>query len=572
MPALFRRAARPPEAPEPTPKGPGWYWMQHPLVAQRINTLISGNAHVDAYAHLAAVMKDREVAFPLGHCASLGSGQGGLERDLSQRGMVRAIDGYEPSQAAVAAATQLAAEHGFPAIRYTMAGLHAQTLPAGRYDAVFTYSALHRVEKLEEVLAAMRASLKPGGFIHLHEFVGPSRFQWTDHQVDLINGFLDSLPDRLLQTPDGRKPPVQRPSLMQMQANDATLAVRSAEIREVLGQFFDVVEERPFGGTLLHMGLADIAQNFSVDDPADVAQLERFFGMEDDALARGELGSDFAVFTATPAAAIRPASRTPATTRFGTPPTRQLRPPPGFAVPGLSLTVSRADNMLTGTDAQYLSVGQSALRAIERALGGTEPRSILDLPCGFGRVTRAIRARFPHAAITVSDLDRPGVDFSAGEFGARAAYSVRDFRELDLQETYDLIWVGSLMTHLPPQQTKDLLSALQRHLSPGGVLLITLQGPSIIPRLRETGYGLPPGSAEQVIAEFGRTGFGYADYKGGEDVYGVSLTNDNYGISLTDKPWMEAALHGSGLVLEAYDVQGWDNHHDVAVARRPREG
>ena len=222
--------------------------------------------------------------------------------------------------------------------------------------------------------------------------------------------------------------------------------------------------------------------------------------------------------------------------------------------------------MLGGSDSHYLSVGQSALDVIEWALGGVEPRNILDLPCGFGRVTRALRARFPGAAITVSDLDRPGVDFSAHEFDARPAYSVRDFRELDLGEVYDLIWVGSLMTHLPAMQTKRLISALGRHLSPSGVALITLQGPSVIPRMRETGYGLPPGGGEAVIEEYQRTGFGYRDYGGGADLYGISLTNDHYGISLTDESWMRASLEELGLQLHAYKVQAWDNHHDVAVA------
>ena len=251
---------------------------------------------------------------------------------------------------------------------------------------------------------------------------------------------------------------------------------------------------------------------------------------------------------------------------------RQLRPPPGVAwpvlkLPGLNLTVSAADTMLGESDAQYLSVGQSALAAIERALAGAEPRNILDLPSGFGRVTRALRARFPHAAITVSDLDRPGVDFSAREFGARPAYSVCNFRDLDLGEAYDLIWVGSLMTHLPAAQTKHLLSALRRHLSPGGTALVTLHGPSIIPRLRETGYGLLPEGAEAVIEEYERTGFGYCDYQGGNDLYGVSLTNDNYGISLSDEAWMGAALEECGLRLRAYKVQAWDGHHDIAMAQ-----
>lgn len=246
--------------------------------------------------------------------------------------------------------------------------------------------------------------------------------------------------------------------------------------------------------------------------------------------------------------------------------TRQLDVPPGFAYPGLNLTVSNADTMLGGNDSHYLSVGQSALDVIERALGGVEPRNILDLPCGFGRVTRALRARFPGAAITVSDLDRPGVDFSALEFDARSAYSVRDFQELDLGEVYDLIWVGSLMTHLPALQTKRLISALGRHLSPSGVAIITLQGPSVIPLLRKTGYGLPPGGGQAVIEEYQRTGFGYGDYGGGADLYGVSLTNDHYGISLTDETWMRASLEELGLQLHAYEVQAWDNHHDVAVA------
>jgi hypothetical protein len=39
-----------------------------------------------------------------------------------------------------------------------------------------------------------------------------------------------------------------------------------------------------------------------------------------------------------------------------------------------------------------------------------------------------------------------------------------------------------------------LLAALRRHLSPGGAVLVTLHGPGIIPRLRETGYGQPPGA------------------------------------------------------------------------------
>ncbi len=45
-----------------------------------------------------------------------------------------------------------------------------------------------------------------------------------------------------------------------------------------------------------------------------------------------------------------------------------------------------------------------------------------------------------------------------------------------------------------------------------------------------------------MIEEYERTGFGYCDYAGGEDLHGVSLTNDNYGISLSNEAWMASAL------------------------------
>ena len=545
--------------------------MQHPMVRRRINMLISGDQYTDAYGRLSGFLDESGHPGPLSRCATLGCGSGGLERDLVRRGMVGSIDGYDPSEGAIDEARRVAANLECGNIRYHTADLAGLVLPEAHFDAIFTHSSLQAVEALESVVATVRSALKPDGFFHLNEFVGPSRFQWIDAQVQLINGFLSTLPERLLVTPQGRKPPVERPTVEHMTAVHPTKAVRSSDLREVLTRHFDIVEERPFGGTLLHMGLSDIAQNFDEENPEDVGHMERFFDLEDQVLTNGTLGSDFTVLTATPAPALcqggerRHASAKPGL--FGMSPTRQLRPRAGLTYPGLKLTVSKADTMLGGDDGHYLSVGQSALAAIERALGGAEPRNILDLPCGFGRVTRALRARFAHAAITVSDLDRPGVDFSAREFDARAAYSVRDFRDLDLGEAYDLVWVGSLMTHLPAAQTKYLLSALRRHLSPDGTVLITLQGPSIIPRLRETGYGLSPGGAETVIGEYKHKGFGYCDYQGGQNLYGVSLTNDNYGISLTDETWMGAALKECGLCLHAYEAQAWDDHHDIAIAR-----
>lgn len=205
----------------------------------------------------------------------------------------------------------------------------------------------------------------------------------------------------------------------------------------------------------------------------------------------------------------------------------QLLLPPDFPLPLMDRAVSEHDTMYLDSDAHYVSVGLSALRIIEAALDGTEPRSILDLPSGFGRVTRVLRARFPRAIITACDLDPESVEFCAARFGARAALSVPDFNQLQLGESYDLIWVGSLITHLPPQQTRQFFAAMGRHMTARSVLVVSSHGPSTIPRLREQGYGLRSEAAIELVAEYEQTGFGYRDYICDDSVYGVSLSNEN---------------------------------------------
>jgi SAM-dependent methyltransferase len=285
-------------SPEEKSKLQGWYWLAHPTVRARVNTLISGDVWVDAYGRLGHWLAERGELVPLGRSMSLGCGFGGLERDLANRGMIREMDAFDLAQGAILEARRLALEAGYGWINYQVADLETYDFPEGHYDAVFAHSSVHHVERLEGLCAAVRRALRPGGIFHLNEYVGPTRFQWTDAQLRLINGYLDSLPDHLLQTPNGRKSPVVRPTIEQMLAMDPTEAVRSSEIREVVAQHFTISEDRFCGGTLLHMGLAEIAQNFNPDNSEDIAHLRRFFDLEDEMMSNGTIGSDFAVITA----------------------------------------------------------------------------------------------------------------------------------------------------------------------------------------------------------------------------------------------------------------------------------
>ena len=237
---------------------------------------------------------------------------------------------------------------------------------------------------------------------------------------------------------------------------------------------------------------------------------------------------------------------------------RLLTLPPGFAFPGMVRTLADGDTMHAGSDEHYLSVGLSALRCIADALGSRQPRRILDLPSGFGRVTRLLRARYPDAAITACDLDRPGVDFAAAQFGARPAYSVEDFSRLRLEERFDLVWVGSLVTHLDEATTRAFLAAMARHMRPGGTLVASTHGPGITAQLHDWGYGLAPSEVAGLLDQYGRAGYGHRGYDGG----------DGYGISISDELWWRQATAAGPFRLVAHHAKAWDGHQDIVVLRR----
>src|SRR5262245_43270125 len=74
--------------------------------------------------------------------------------------------------------------------------------------------------------------------------------------------------------------------------------------------------------------------------------------------------------------------------------------------------VAESDDMLVrgiaGAMDHYLAVGRSAIDVILSAMltaGKDACPSVLDLPCGGGRVTRHLRAFFPDSELFAGDLD-----------------------------------------------------------------------------------------------------------------------------------------------------------------------
>jgi SAM-dependent methyltransferase len=211
--------------------------------------------------------------------------------------------------------------------------------------------------------------------------------------------------------------------------------------------------------------------------------------------------------------------------------------------------------------AHYIHVGESAMVNINAALtaagrGWNELSAALDMACGYGRVLRWLVRRIPPARVTACELMEEAIRFCHEEFGAEPLLSKLDLAQMRFPRAYDLIWVGSLFTHLVPEEGMEFLTVLAGALAPRGVLLFSTQGPTCLANLAMYGWMF-----EDQTEAFGRQlkerGVAYRHY---------FSNNQHYGIALHRPDWLDQGFERAmpGRMRRIYYAErGWDEHQDV---------
>ncbi len=280
---------------------PEWvHWRQHPAVERRINEKLADRADWDLFYYW--LKKYLVGRAPVERALSLGCGVGGLERGLAKYGFAQDHLGLDVSEGAIRRARRLAEQEGYDhLLRYEVADLNVATLPEKQFDAILGVSAIHHVEELERLFEQIDFALKDGGFLFMDEFVGPNQFQWGEKQVEIANRMLRCLPPeyrRSARIPGEIKEYVAVNSIEEMNRVDPTESIRSEAIIPLVYHYFDVIEIRGYGGSLLHLVLDDIAGNFDPDNDHANGFLRMLFEIEDLAIKAGDLQHDFVALTA----------------------------------------------------------------------------------------------------------------------------------------------------------------------------------------------------------------------------------------------------------------------------------
>ena len=234
--------------------GRGIFWLEHELVQRRINEKVTGDANRSPSLYFMDRMAKEGYTFPVERCLTLGCGVGMLERGFAKHKLCLRHDAFDISDEAIEKAKVAAREENLTHICYEVRDINTIQLPQVTYDVVFGMGSLHHFSELEHIFDEVNKSLKPGGFLFVHEYIGPSRFQWTERQLDVINAVLKILPrkyksgcDRsLLHQGSGNQT-----SIKMVKDVESSGAVRSEEILPLLNKHFKVLDVSHCGGTVL---------------------------------------------------------------------------------------------------------------------------------------------------------------------------------------------------------------------------------------------------------------------------------------------------------------------------------
>jgi len=277
------------------------YWLAIPEVHERYQRLATGGKA----AHWIRFCLDEYLpgALPVERMLSIGCGDGNLELHLAGFNAFQNFDAFDIAEGAISAAKSRAKEAGVANVNFEVQDVNQLILPESHYDAAWFNMSLHHIEALEHTCSQVSQALKPGGFLFVNEYVGPSRFDFTARQKRVLALVNELIPAKYLRLPppaEGIRSDAPIPDPAEVSRVDPSEAVRSAEIMEVLSRYFDIQMVHPICGTILQFLLGTIAWNFRTEDPDSIKVLKMLFAIEDTLVEVGDLQSDFALIVARP--------------------------------------------------------------------------------------------------------------------------------------------------------------------------------------------------------------------------------------------------------------------------------
>ncbi len=267
-------------------------WAGSPIVLAYRSRMVTGSDNGDPIHLILEQLKEHLAPqCKCGKVLVLGCGQSLHEHWLATSGTAQFSHGIDVSPGAIEKARAETVSQGLSGrVTYEVMDINKLSLVENSYDGLFISQSMHHFENLEHICAELTKGLKPGAPIVIDDFVGPTRFQYSDERLDLMNRLLACLP------PHMQKPPIERIPIESFLKADPSEGVRCGEIPGIIRKFFLIEKELPYGGSIIYQVLQDIVQKINHSDPRDTAIVGLLVTFEEYLIKTGEMKSDFMTF------------------------------------------------------------------------------------------------------------------------------------------------------------------------------------------------------------------------------------------------------------------------------------
>jgi SAM-dependent methyltransferase len=207
----------------------------------------------------------------------------------------------------------------------------------------------------------------------------------------------------------------------------------------------------------------------------------------------------------------------------------------------------------------FLGVGRKINWDVKRLLAGvrrslSEFTTVLDFGCGCGRLTRHLRPSHDQRIIGC-DVDAEAISWCRDHLTVPGMEFFLTNPEPPLPfdaSAFDLALAISVFTHLPEQLQDSWLDELHRVLVPGGLLIASVHGETL----------LPQDMAAEMRTEFHERGFLYVTG------FGTPGLPDYYQTSYQLAQYVRAHWERHGFELAFWLPRGINNHQDAYVLVR----
>jgi SAM-dependent methyltransferase len=266
----------------------GTYWNDFETVRRRINGRISGEPTRKWHEHFA-----NETGRTFKRALILNCGNGWVERELLEHGLIAEGVGMDYAQAMVDEATARSRDGSLP-LTYVQADVNKGIFPEGEFDLVVNHAAAHHIAFLDRVFRQICRVLPEDGWFVSVDYVGPHRNQYRLDAWEEVWRINSQLPPSLRQD-------LIYLSLPEMLIIDPTEAIHSELILDTFSRYFRAGNSTALGGAIAYPLLTHNARMFDTDDEEQQSLwIEKILQADDRFLAANPESTLFAYFSGIP--------------------------------------------------------------------------------------------------------------------------------------------------------------------------------------------------------------------------------------------------------------------------------